>query len=75
MMVKTDTGVEAHQWNESDGLWVKIGEVIGSSGASQQTSGKRLYNGRVCITIFQFNHIYLTFLSLATNTIHFCFSI
>ena len=47
-MVKTETGtVEAHQWSEAESRWVKIGEVVGSSGASQQTSGKELYNGKV----------------------------
>lgn len=41
--------MEAYQWSVSDGRWIKIGDVVGSSGANQQTSGKVLYEGKVCL--------------------------
>ncbi|XP_014673380.1 PREDICTED: phospholipase A-2-activating protein-like [Priapulus caudatus] len=46
-MVKTPTGnVEAYQWSAAECQWSKIGDVIGSAGASPQTSGKVLYEGK-----------------------------
>ncbi|MEE6459049.1 hypothetical protein FKM82_000524 [Ascaphus truei] len=38
--------VEAYQWNMSEARWMKIGDVVGSSGATQQTSGKVLFEGK-----------------------------
>lgn len=43
--------MEAYQWSVSDGRWIKIGDVVGSSGANQQTSGKVLYEGKVCLLL------------------------
>lgn len=46
-MVKEGNNITAHSWNASDGRWDKIGDVVGSSGGTQQTSGKRLHEGKV----------------------------
>lgn len=43
-MVKKNSKVECYQWSE--GQWSKIGDVVGSSGGTQQTSGKQLFEGR-----------------------------
>ncbi|XP_051817408.1 phospholipase A-2-activating protein isoform X1 [Antechinus flavipes] len=45
-LIKDGEKVEAYQWSVSDGRWLKIGDVVGSSGANQQTSGRVLYEGK-----------------------------
>ncbi|NXG69255.1 PLAP protein, partial [Baryphthengus martii] len=45
-IIKDNEKVEAYQWNVSERRWIKIGDVVGSSGATQQTSGKVLYEGK-----------------------------
>ncbi|XP_019671615.1 phospholipase A-2-activating protein isoform X3 [Prionailurus viverrinus] len=45
-LIKDGEKVEAYQWSVSEGRWIKIGDVVGSSGANQQTSGKVLYEGK-----------------------------
>ncbi|XP_069621506.1 phospholipase A-2-activating protein isoform X1 [Ranitomeya imitator] len=45
-LVNVDGKVEAYQWSVREGRWLKIGDVVGSSGATQQTSGKVLYEGK-----------------------------
>ncbi|XP_066474656.1 phospholipase A-2-activating protein [Tiliqua scincoides] len=45
-LIKDGGKVEAYQWCVSEGRWVKIGDVVGSSGATQQTSGKVLFEGK-----------------------------
>ncbi|KAJ7335422.1 hypothetical protein JRQ81_013363 [Phrynocephalus forsythii] len=45
-LIKDGGKVEAYQWSVSEGRWMKIGDVVGSSGATQQTSGKVLFEGR-----------------------------
>ncbi|XP_060221853.1 phospholipase A-2-activating protein isoform X2 [Meriones unguiculatus] len=45
-LIRDGERVEAYQWSISDGRWIKIGDVVGSSGANQQTSGKVLYEGK-----------------------------
>ncbi|CAH2293817.1 phospholipase A-2-activating [Pelobates cultripes] len=45
-LINVDGKVEAYQWNASEMRWMKIGDVVGSSGATQQTSGKVLYEGK-----------------------------
>ncbi|XP_071173054.1 phospholipase A-2-activating protein-like isoform X1 [Mytilus edulis] len=46
-MVKTDEGkVELYHWEASATQWKKIGDVVGSSGGSQATSGKALHDGK-----------------------------
>ncbi|XP_032069601.1 phospholipase A-2-activating protein isoform X2 [Thamnophis elegans] len=45
-LIKDDGKVEAYQWSSSEGRWIKIGDVVGSSGATQQTSGKVLFEGK-----------------------------
>ena len=47
LMVKRGANVEAHQWSAAEQKWMKIGDVVGSSGSSQSTSGKQLYEGKV----------------------------
>lgn len=58
-LIKDNGKVEAYQWSVSEGRWIKIGDVVGSSGGTQQTSGKVLFEGKVCTT---FNRLY-SFLS------------
>ncbi|XP_064147893.1 phospholipase A-2-activating protein isoform X2 [Loxodonta africana] len=45
-LIRDGEKVEAYQWSVSEGRWMKIGDVVGSSGANQQTSGKVLYEGK-----------------------------
>ncbi|XP_069096867.1 phospholipase A-2-activating protein isoform X2 [Pleurodeles waltl] len=45
-LIKVDGKVEAYQWSTSEERWMKIGDVVGSSGATQQTSGKVLFEGK-----------------------------
>ncbi|NXL88987.1 PLAP protein, partial [Alectura lathami] len=45
-LIKDNGKVEAYQWSISEGRWIKIGDVVGSSGATQQTSGKVLFEGK-----------------------------
>ncbi|KFP57782.1 Phospholipase A-2-activating protein, partial [Cathartes aura] len=45
-LVKDNGKVEAYQWSVSEARWIKIGDVVGSSGATQQTSGKVLFEGK-----------------------------
>ena len=47
LMVKDGGKIMAHQWSASEGQWKQIGEVVGSSGGTQQSSGKVLYEGKV----------------------------
>ncbi|XP_069487023.1 phospholipase A-2-activating protein [Ambystoma mexicanum] len=45
-LIKVDGKVEAYQWSVNEERWMKIGDVVGSSGATQQTSGKVLFEGK-----------------------------
>ncbi|CAG5130369.1 unnamed protein product [Candidula unifasciata] len=44
-MVNTNGTVDVYQWDASQTKWVKIGNVVGSSGSTQRTSGKTLFEG------------------------------
>ena len=48
-MVKRGTAIEAHQWQASDGTWLKVGDVIGGASESQNatSSGRVMYEGKV----------------------------
>lgn len=46
-MVNTGGSVEVYQWDASQSKWIKIGNVVGSSGSTQRTSGKTLFEGKV----------------------------
>uniref|UniRef100_A0A2C9JHZ5 Phospholipase A-2-activating protein n=1 Tax=Biomphalaria glabrata TaxID=6526 RepID=A0A2C9JHZ5_BIOGL len=45
-MVNTGGSVEVYQWDASQSNWIKIGNVVGSSGSTQRTSGKTLFEGK-----------------------------
>ncbi|XP_078532836.1 phospholipase A-2-activating protein [Lissotriton helveticus] len=45
-LIKVDGKVEAYQWSTTEDRWMKIGDVVGSSGATQETSGKVLFEGK-----------------------------
>ncbi|GFS06857.1 phospholipase A-2-activating protein, partial [Elysia marginata] len=45
-MINTGSGVDVYQWDASQGRWIKIGNVVGSSGSTQRTSGKTLHEGK-----------------------------
>uniref|UniRef100_UPI00398F4F10 phospholipase A-2-activating protein isoform X2 n=1 Tax=Pristiophorus japonicus TaxID=55135 RepID=UPI00398F4F10 len=45
-LIRVGDGVQAYQWSVVDGRWIKIGDVVGSSGGTQKTSGKVLYEGK-----------------------------
>ncbi|XP_019410881.1 PREDICTED: phospholipase A-2-activating protein [Crocodylus porosus] len=45
-LIKDGGKVEAYQWSVMEGRWVKIGDVVGSAGATQQTPGRVLYEGK-----------------------------
>ena len=46
-MVREGTQVACYSWSASERKWNKIGDVVGASGATQNTSGKQLYEGKV----------------------------
>ena len=47
-MVKDAKGkVELYSWEAATSLWKKVGDVVGSSGGSQASSGKTLFEGQV----------------------------
>lgn len=48
-MVREDNSVQMYNWSARESRWVKIGAVVGSSGGSQASSGKVLYEGKVRI--------------------------
>ena len=48
-MVKVGTNVEAHQWSSSEQKWLKVGDVVGSSGGG--TKGRTMFEGKVCLCI------------------------
>lgn len=52
-LIRDGEKVEAYQWSINERRWIKIGDVVGSSGASQQTSGKVLYEGKNLIMFSQ----------------------
>nr|XP_032812036.1 phospholipase A-2-activating protein [Petromyzon marinus] len=49
-LIREEGRVEAYQWSAAlggdGGRWIKIGDVVGSSGATQQTSGRVMYEGK-----------------------------
>ncbi|XP_064605533.1 phospholipase A-2-activating protein-like [Liolophura sinensis] len=45
-MVREDNSVQMYNWSARESRWVKIGAVVGSSGGSQASSGKVLYEGK-----------------------------
>ncbi|CAH1775959.1 unnamed protein product [Owenia fusiformis] len=45
-MIRVGKKAEVHQWSVAEKKWAKIGDVVGSSGGSQATSGKTLYEGQ-----------------------------
>ncbi|KAL8576565.1 hypothetical protein ACOMHN_003123 [Nucella lapillus] len=45
-MVRQGDKVELYSWDHAQSKWTKVGDVVGSSGASQATSGKTLYEGK-----------------------------
>ena len=48
-MIKDSAGkVELYSWDAATAQWKKVGDVVGSSGGSQATSGKTLFEGKVC---------------------------
>ncbi|XP_032873705.1 phospholipase A-2-activating protein [Amblyraja radiata] len=45
-LIRIEDTVQAYQWNVVDGRWLKIGDVVGSSGGTQKSSGKVLFEGK-----------------------------
>ncbi|XP_062925067.1 phospholipase A-2-activating protein isoform X1 [Mobula hypostoma] len=45
-LIRVGDAVQAYQWSVVDGRWIKIGDVVGSSGGTQKSSGKVLYEGK-----------------------------
>ncbi|XP_071453464.1 phospholipase A-2-activating protein [Hetaerina americana] len=45
-LVREGRVVNCYQWVASTGKWESLGEVIGGSGGSQETSGKTLFKGK-----------------------------
>lgn len=57
-MVKNSSGkVELYSWDNSVQQWKKVGDVVGSSGGTQATSGKTLYEGKVSLPELMNLHI------------------
>ena len=52
-MVKDAKGkVELYSWEASTSQWKKVGDVVGSSGGTQASSGKTLFEGQVNINSY-----------------------
>ncbi|KAK3733079.1 hypothetical protein QZH41_008412, partial [Actinostola sp. cb2023] len=48
IMVRRGQTVECHQWNEMEGKWDKVGEVVGAPGTTTASSGdKSMYKGKI----------------------------
>ncbi|KAK3090943.1 hypothetical protein FSP39_015921 [Pinctada imbricata] len=45
-IVRQGNNIELYQWDSTQREWKKIGDVVGSSGGTQQTSGKTLHEGK-----------------------------
>lgn len=45
-LVRDGDKVSCHQWESSSGRWIRVGEVMGASGGTNETSGKVLYEGK-----------------------------
>lgn len=50
-MVREGDLVCCYSWSEAEQKWSKVGEVVGASGATQNTSGKVLYEGKVTVVL------------------------
>jgi phospholipase A-2-activating protein len=46
-MVRDGEKVELYLWDMAEQKWNKVGDIVGATGGSQQTSGKTLYEGKV----------------------------
>jgi PFU (PLAA family ubiquitin binding) len=42
-----DGRVEVYNWSASESIWQKIGDVVGSSGGNEKSSGRTLHQGKV----------------------------
>lgn len=54
-MVREGDKVSCYSWSAAEIKWNKIGDVVGASGATQNTSGKVLYDGKVKSIIFSYH--------------------
>lgn len=45
-MVREGATVVAYSWSAASGEWTKLGDVMGSAGGTQESSGKILYEGK-----------------------------
>ncbi|XP_076463194.1 phospholipase A-2-activating protein-like [Babylonia areolata] len=45
-MVRQGDKIELYSWDQAQAQWTKVGDVVGSSGGSQATSGKTLFEGK-----------------------------
>lgn len=45
-MINRDGKVEVYNWDASQAKWMMIGNVVGSSGGTQKSSGKTLFEGK-----------------------------
>jgi len=46
-MIREGDKVSCHSWSATERKWSKVGDVVGASGATQNTSGKVLHEGKV----------------------------
>lgn len=53
MVRQADGKIMCYQW--TGGKWEQIGDVVGASGGSQNTSGKKLHNGKEYDYVFDVN--------------------
>lgn len=45
-IIRRGPNAELHQWDSSKQEWTKVGDIVGSSGGTQQSSGKTLFEGK-----------------------------
>ncbi|CAG7833242.1 unnamed protein product [Allacma fusca] len=45
-MIREGSRVSCYSWSSGDRKWNKVGDVVGASGATQNTSGKVLHDGK-----------------------------
>jgi len=53
-LVRHQGKVEAHQWDDANGKWIKIGDVTGAAGeeGSKRKAGKEIYKGKEYDIVF-----------------------
>ena len=71
-IIRKDGKVEVYNWSALANQWEKIGDVVGSSGGSDKSSGRTLHQGKVRLVVCLFGKVIDGVLDWVTNK-HMCF--